>query len=224
MDTYALILQSDYNQVTLGLSKNGKLQNTNIDSKHNASKNLISRMNELLEKSKINWKDISFIGINQGPAPFTTLRVIVTTANGLNFAHNIPLVGVDGITTFLKEQHAQTTVKVVLLNAFAKDVYFGIETENGIKTGWQNHELFLSSLKNQFPNIAITFIGNGTLLYKNRIKKIFEENAMFPDPMPEYTTLKAICTTACKQWDKKENVQQNLLPLYLKTKEYKKAL
>lgn len=225
MKTLSLILQADYNQVSLALCNNSTIIETNIDSKHNASRNLVSRMRALLEKHSLHWKNLSFIGLNQGPAPFTTLRVIITTANGLNFAQKIPLVGVDGITTFLNEHEASTPVTVVLLNAFAKDVYFGIKkNDQTITTGWENHQVFLETLKQDFENTPITFIGNGVVLFEKEIKEVFTDYAHIPDPLPEYTSIEAVTDAAFNQWERKENVHDTLLPLYLKTQEYKQAM
>ena len=225
MEILSLILQADYHQVSLALCKDSTIIETNIDSKQNASRNLVSRMQSLLEKHSFNWDDLSFIGINQGPAPFTTLRVIITTANGLNFAKKIPLVGVDGIQTFLREHKASTPVTVVLLNAFAKDVYFGIKTDNQtITTGWENHIVFLKTLQQDFEQTDITFIGNGVLLFEKEIKEVFKDKAHIPDPLPEYTSIEAITQAAFDQWERKENVHDMLLPLYLKTQEYKPSM
>ena len=223
--TYSLILQSDYNNVSVALCKDSSILEISIDTKHKASINLVSQMNTLLKNQNLSWEDLTFIGLNQGPAPFTTLRVIITTANGLNFAHKIPLIGVDGIKTFLEEQQYNTPLTVVLLNAFAKDVYFGIKKDNTIiATGWENHKIFFESLSKDYVNTSITFVGNGTILFEKEIKEIFGDCAKFPDPLPEYCSVESVVTQAYKQWGQKENVVDMLLPLYLKTQEYKTAM
>lgn len=222
---YSLILQSDYNNVSVALCKDSVLLEVSIDTKHKASINLVSQMNGLLKNQNLAWSDIAFIGLNQGPAPFTTLRVIITTANGLNFAHKIPLVGVDGIKTFLEEQKQSTPLTIVLLNAFAKDVYFGIKKDDQIiATGWENHKVFLESVRKDYINTPITFVGNGALLYEKEIKGIFGDYATMPTPFQDYCSIESIITQSYKQWEKKENVADMLLPLYLKTQEYKTAM
>lgn len=219
---YSLILQSDYNNVSAALCKDGSILKTSIDTKHNASKNIVTQMNTLLQTHDLTWEDLSFIGLNQGPAPFTTLRVIITTANGLNFAHKLSLVGVDGIKTFLNEQKHSTTVTVVLLNAFAKDLYFGIKEDTKIiSTGWENHKVLFESLQKDYPNTPITFVGNGIPLFEKELKEVFGDYAQIPDPVPNYCSFESVVTQAYEQWESKENVHDMLLPLYLKTLQYK---
>lgn len=223
--TYSLILQSDYNNVSLALCKDGTILATSTDTKHNASKNIVSQMNTLLKNHRLTWTDLTFIGLNQGPAPFTTLRVIITTANGLNFAQKLPLVGVDGIKTFLEEQQHSTPVTVVLLNAFAKDLYFGIKQDNKIiSTGWENHKILFESLHKDYPNVPITFVGNGITLFEKELKEVFGEYAEIPEPLTSYCSLESVVTQAYTQWDQKENVHDMLLPLYLKTLQYKTSM
>lgn len=224
MEPFSLLLQADYNQVSIGLAHGPTLLATSTDSKHNASINLVSRLNELLSAHNITWKDLSYLAINQGPAPFTTLRVIITTANGLNFAHKTPLVGVDGVKTLLNEHITTTSVTVVLLNAFGKDLYFGIKANGTITTGWENYELLLKRLHTDFPATPITFLGNGVALFEKEIKEFFKNNAHIMSPLPEYCSIQALAQTAFAQWTAKENVHGTLLPLYLKTQEYKKAM
>ena len=223
--TYSLILQSDYNNVSVALCQSGSILETSTDTKHKASQNIVSQMNMVLKNHSLTWSDITFIGLNQGPAPFTTLRVIITTANGLNFAHKLPLVGVNGITTFLQEQKHTTPITVVFLNAFAKDLYYGIKKDDTVvATGWENYKALFESLVKDYPNTPITFVGNGVALFEKELKETFGEYAFTPEPLPHYCSLESVVTQAYTQWETKENVHDTLLPLYLKTKEYKTAM
>ncbi|MFT6765483.1 MAG: tRNA threonylcarbamoyl adenosine modification protein YeaZ [Alteromonas naphthalenivorans] len=222
MITHSLVLQSDYNNVSIALCKDSSILETSTDTKHNASKNLVTQMNTLLANHNLEWADLNFIGLNQGPAPFTTLRVIITTANGLNFAQKLPLVGVDGIKTFLQEQQHTTSVTVVLLNAFAKDLYFGIKENNKIiATGWENNQILFESLHKDYPNTPITFVGNGVPLFEKELKEVFGDWAQISDPLPHYCSLESIINQAFTQWEQKENIHDTLLPMYLKTLKYK---
>ena len=222
---YSLILQADYQYVSIGLCKGPRLIASFCDPKHKASANLMIRIQELLKTNQVGWADLKFIGVNQGPAPFTTLRVVITTANGINFAKKIPLVGVDGIKTLLQDYPSTTPLTVVLLNAFAQDVYFGIKQANTvISTGWKNISVLIDFLKSDFSETPVTFIGNGVLLFRQELEKTFSKYIHVPDPLPEYTSLEAVGKVACEQWQRQENVQDMLLPLYLKTQHYKPAM
>lgn len=49
---------------------------------------LMHEFNQLLARHTLDWSNISLIGASQGPAPFTTLRALITTLNGISFAKN----------------------------------------------------------------------------------------------------------------------------------------
>src|SRR5439155_21327749 len=50
---------------------------------------------EIIKEAEIVFKDLSAIGISQGPGSYTGLRIGVSSAKGLCFALNIPLIAVD---------------------------------------------------------------------------------------------------------------------------------
>ena len=213
---YSLISQATYQEIQFALYKNEKLIKQCSLIKTEASSLLMDQLNKLLQKYNLTWENIELIGVNQGPAPFTTLRALITTMNGIGFATNIPLVGVDGLTTFIKEQQTKN-VTVVLLNAFSQDVYFAIQDGNSIKTGWDNGQKFLEQLKANYPKQAITFVGNGVPLHQEQITQLFAENEQITIPCPEYVSLQTVAQESFKQ---KIKVPQ-LTPLYLKTQNYK---
>ncbi len=217
------MLHSDYNSVFCGLFQGTENLATVQEQKIKASKNLMLILVTLLNKHSISWSDLDFLGVTQGPGPFTTLRVVMTTVNGLLFSKQIPLVGVDGLHAFLSEYALTPGVVVALLNAFNSDVYFGIKQSDGtITTGWEYNATFLQSLQTTYPSTPITFIGNGVAMHKELILNLFP-HAVIPEPLPETVDLNTVAACALEQWKRGEAVQEPLLPLYLKTLEYKQS-
>lgn len=216
---YALVLQTDYNNVTAALCKDTSILQSITCHKHEASKNLIIHLDSLLEAQSIHWKSLSFIAVNQGPAPFTTLRAVITTANALAFAHTIPLIGVDGITTFLHAVQKKETVTIVLLNAFAHDLYYGIQDQNTVTTGWMHKDKLLQTLEDTYKERALYCTGNGVTLIQDDLQKTFS-NITIAHPLTDYTPFESVVTKAYTQWHA-HKTNTSLLPLYLKTKEYK---
>ena len=220
MKSLSLILQTDYNSVFTALCSETAIIEVVQESKITASSRLICNIVSLLEKHQVSWNDLSFMGVNQGPGPFTTLRVIISTLNGLAFARNIPLIGVDGLAAFLQDVPSQN-VSIVLFNAFAQDVYFGIKQgDEIIAMGWQNIDLFLQKLQNDYAETSLVFFGNGTILFEEKIKNTFKNNAIISSSQILYTSMQAIVTAAYAQWNKRIT-HTSLLPLYLKTMDYK---
>ena len=224
--THFLSLQADYHGITIGIyQETSALQTVSIP-KMNANQLLMPTILNMLSTTQLTFESLAFIAVNQGPAPFTTLRIVITTANGLNFARQIPLVGVDALHTFIQEKHGDTDVTIALLNAFSQDVYFAINNhakKDGLDIGWSSIQEFFQKYSDKFPFQSITFIGNAITLYKEQIEEHFKD-VHFVTPNPEYTNFDACSRAAYKQWQEKRNVCATLLPLYLKMQEYKTAM
>jgi tRNA threonylcarbamoyladenosine biosynthesis protein TsaB len=60
------------------------------------AKGLLSHLSKLLIKNNKTWKDISAIGVFEGPGSFTGLRIGLTVMNTIADAEAIPIVGCRG--------------------------------------------------------------------------------------------------------------------------------
>ena len=221
MNHIYLTLQADYENISLGIWNGTQSIATTTVNKIHACQQLMPSMLNLLNEQSLTFKDLQCIVVNQGPAPFTTLRIVITTANALSFAHNIPLVGVDALTTFAKEYAANDEIVIILLNAFSQDAYFAIAHDGSIETGCQQNSVFLETLAQRFPTQSITFVGNGADLFKEKIMDCFNERANFVEHNPSYTNFAVTAVTGYQQWIDQINVHETLLPLYLKMQTYK---
>ena len=57
---------------------------------------LNSKIEEILNKSSISYKDLNGLAIYKGPGSFTGLRIGVSVANTLAYAQSIPIVARNG--------------------------------------------------------------------------------------------------------------------------------
>ena len=122
-----IIIHHTYEFFQVALFVNDSFTESITDDKRLASKLLIVSIDDLLTKNNVDSESLSFIGVNQGPGLFSTLRSIITTANGLHCAQKIPLVGVDALDATADEFFdGQEQVTIVLLDAFNSDVYYAI--------------------------------------------------------------------------------------------------
>ena len=212
----SLITQSTYNEIQIGLFVDHSLQEQIHIPKTEASKLLILSIQNLLNHHDLSCESLDFIGSNQGPAPFTTLRVLIATINGIAFASNVPLVGVDGLKAFLYETENKAYPQtIILLNAFNKEVYYAYHYQKEIVTGYQKIEILLEKIKTIMPQETICFLGNGAILFQESINKTFSKQAFIPEPTPEFPSLESILKEAFKLFEKKQ-LSHQLQPLYLK--------
>lgn len=213
-------IQNTYNSVEIALFQDSNLLECVCEDKTRASKNFFLMLQALLKKHHIKLQEISFIAVNQGPGPFTTLRVVIASVNGLSFATEIPLIGIDALDAFLLEQNNKKfPYTIALLNAFSNDIYFGIQRLESphFEKGYENIDVFLEHLRHSIAEQdVVRFIGNGTQLYEQKIKNVFGEQAFIPDPLPQTCSVQQIAKMGLEKWQKKEGLSEELMPLYLK--------
>jgi tRNA threonylcarbamoyl adenosine modification protein YeaZ len=214
---YFLALQNSYQEVQIGLFSFGPaLANQQSIDKMHASKDFIPTLDQFLKKNDIALSDIPFIAVNQGPGPFTTLRVVITTANGISFASGIPLIGIDALEAmYIAWHHHQYPYTIILLNAFAHDVYVAIGLRGKIIfKGYKNIDQLLEELQN-IPE-DMYFIGNGISLYLEKIQHTLGSKAIIEPAHPDYCSLEVVGQMGFAKWQAGNKGVYQLLPLYLK--------
>ena len=211
-----LAIQNSYHNVQLALFKRDCLLDQRSIDKKKASKLLIPTVAELLDQQQITLANLPFIAVNQGPAPFTTLRVVIASMNGISFSSNIPLIGVDAFDAMHTEwQDNAYPTTIILFNAFSGEVYFAMERpENPTAKGYQH----IDALLGQCTRLSgtIRFIGNGVELYREKIQNLLGTQAYLPEPMPDYSSIEKIALLGYQQWQEGNRGSHQLLPLYLK--------
>lgn len=209
-----LAIQNTYTHVQMAICTPQAMSTPLVLDKTVASKECIPALEKLLKDNTISLDDLSFIAVNQGPGPFTTLRVVISTVNGLSFARNIPLVGVNGLEA-LAYEYPQTN-KVILLNAFGGDVYYLIDAYGIRSSGVAPINLILQEIVLKIPDSPILFLGNGVNLHSTLISATFGDRALIPNPLPEVATLASIAQLGQAQWNEQTNICYQLQPLYYK--------
>lgn len=215
--TNFLVLQTTYESIQVGLFANNQCLEFIEDDKLNANAALINHLDSLSHCVPLT--QIAFIAVNQGPAPFTSLRVILATANGISFSSRVPLVGIDGMHALIQEQNdPHWPVTVALFNAYHNDCYYALQQPNKpLETGC----LSITTLIEILPcNQPIRFIGQGVQLFKDVLKKMGTK-IIIPEPLPTYASVHYIARMALKKWHDTPEGTHQLLPLYLKETVYK---
>ena len=187
-----------------------------------ASKNFTLMVDHVFAASKKTWKDLSFLAANRGPGPFTTLRTVLALVNGLAYATQLPLIGVDNLNVFVRE-YAQPAndYTCALLNAFCDDVYYAQyeqatdTTVNGCMNIAQWIEQWQAVLQKN-PSIQYSLIGNGVLLHYPLLQHAFNNTLPEKECIAENASVNAIALTALQHWQNNEQVSNEIMPLYLK--------
>lgn len=196
-----LCISSNYDHITISLCFEQTIVESHTIDKKSGNQRLLPDIDMLLKHHNLLFKDLIFIGVNLGPAPYTGLRIALATANGLHLATNIPLVGIDALKAFVHDYppHNENQATVALLNAFNNDLFYAIAYYDGtLQTGYEKASLLHERLAKELNGLKIDWIGNGA-----------------PESTLDYPSQNQLVAYAWQNWQKNETI--NLaLPLYLK--------
>jgi tRNA threonylcarbamoyl adenosine modification protein YeaZ len=220
-----LCIASDYQQIHIALCNEDIIIAQQSVDKKNSNQQLLLAIDTLLKNNNSHLKNIIFIGVNLGPAPYTSLRIAIATVNGLHTATHIPLVGIDALHTFIDKHlpNEKKTITIALLNAFNFDIFYAIAPYNEtIKSGYENIDIFLNNIKQLYAQDRIIFIGNGIELYAKNIKQILGDKATIADSFP-YPSIDQLVQSGWQNWQENKTIEL-ALPLYLKQLAYKNSI
>jgi tRNA threonylcarbamoyladenosine biosynthesis protein TsaB len=216
-----LALQATYTDYQLGLFTEGSLVEQLSQDKFFASRDSITLINTLLAKNCLSIGDIDALVVNQGPAPFTSLRVVLTTVNGIAFSSNTPLIGVDGLKVFIKEHsNPNYPYTLALFNAFNNEAYYALTSPEKTELGYKNIEELLHEIKVCYPDITVRCIGSGVEHFKEGIFTILGNAAYIPSPLPAHCSLNSLVEEYLVGHS---STHKQLFPLYLKKPTYKQS-
>lgn len=149
------------------------------------STELFGRIETLLEPIQARPNDISHLYITAGPGSFTGLRIAVTVAKMLNFAHQTKIVAADSMDVLAENatvynQQAETKVDYVatILDAKRNLFYAGVfqRTEEGWKKIIPTQMISAEDLMNQLKQANlkhVAFLGEGLVYYAEKFQSPF---------------------------------------------------
>jgi tRNA threonylcarbamoyladenosine biosynthesis protein TsaB len=219
--SFWLCIASDYQFMHIALCKEQTIIETLSTDKADSNKQLLSLIAQLLTKYHLTIHDLLYIGVNVGPAPYTSLRIAIATANGLAYATSLPLVSIDSLLTML-QQYDSMDSPIILLNAFNQDVFYGIKTEKAWLTGCEHIDQLLERLE-QLHITTPYFVGNGASLHYETIIKRFP-HVHISQPIPEYADLTWLIKNCWSSWQEKQDITDQVFPRYLKNIDYKNSI
>lgn len=94
---------------------------------------LFARIDALLTRNGLSYKDLTRIAVTTGPGSFTGLRIGLSAARGLGLALGIPVIGVPSL--FALSLRAECNLVAVLLDARRDEAYFQTFSGPGIPVG-----------------------------------------------------------------------------------------
>ena len=159
--TYILNIETATKNCSVSLAQNGRtiLHKEIAEQGYSHAEKLHVFIEEILKESKVNFQDIKAIAISKGPGSYTGLRIGVSTAKGLCYALNVPLISVDTLEVLAKQVDIANGLIVPMLDARRMEVYSAVFDSEHIKIMEVQAEILT---ENSYADIleAVYFVGD----------------------------------------------------------------
>lgn len=179
--TYILNIETSTKNCSVSISLNEKLIALKelCEANFSHAEKLTPFINEVLEEAKIRLKDLNAIAIGKGPGSFTGLRIGVSSAKGLCFGLDIPLISVPTMEILANATTLEKGYIIPLLDARRQEVYTAVfnEKHEFVKETF-NHILDENSFLVYLNKHKVIFLGDGITKTKEIIT---HKNATFLD-------------------------------------------
>jgi len=179
----ALILniETSTKNCSVGLSKDGvciALKEENNGGYSHAEK-LHVFIEEILNDQKLQVSDLDAIAVGKGPGSYTGLRIGVSTAKGLSYAADIPVITIDTLQALAKTIDIKEGFIVPMIDARRLEVYSAIfDTKHQKTRDIQAEIIDETSYSELLKENTIHFLGDGAHKCK---EIIIHTNAKFID-------------------------------------------
>ena len=176
---YILNIETSTTNCSVSLSKGGEtlLLKEDYNSNYSHAERLHLFIEEVINEANISKNDLSAVAISKGPGSYTGLRIGVSTAKGLCYALDIPLIAVSTLEALAGQVKADDGIVIPMLDARRMEVYSAVfdQSNNQIRET-KAQVLDENSFKSYLNEGKVYFIGNGVQKSKEIIK---HDNAVF---------------------------------------------
>jgi tRNA threonylcarbamoyladenosine biosynthesis protein TsaB len=172
---------------SVSFSKNGQVIALKENSEGQSHAKLLTVfIDELLKENQLKVKNFDAIAVSMGPGSYTGLRIGVSTAKGLAYAADLPLIAVSTLQSLALSITQEPNKNIErnawicpMIDARRMEVYTSFfDTLNVQKTDISADIIDENSYSDILKNRQVVFCGNGAAKCKNMIK---HDNAMFLD-------------------------------------------
>lgn len=160
-----LSLETATRTCSVALGKNGQLlayKDFHSEQYSHAEK-LNTMIIDLLEEEGVDWNDIDAIAVSEGPGSYTGLRIGVSTAKGLCYARNLPLIAINSLASLANRAASNAhDYRCPMFDARRMEVYAAVYDQNN-KEVKSTEPVIIDefSFKDLLENGSVLFMGPG---------------------------------------------------------------
>ena len=137
---------------------------------------------EIIKEANISFHDLNAIAVSKGPGSYTGLRIGVSSAKGLCYALEIPLLAIDTLTILAHQIQVDNGIIIPMIDARRMEVYSTVFNSDYEKIREVQAEIITSDSFASY-NKTIHFIGDCNEKVQPVLAKtdcIFHNDAVFP--------------------------------------------
>ena len=180
MSNYILNIETSTKACSAALFNSGKLISFKESNTANFShsEKLLNFISELIDSSEITLSDLNAVAVSMGPGSYTGLRIGVSTAKGLCYGLDIPLISVSTLKAMSSAMilKQQADLYCPMIDARRMEVYSAIfDANNNQLRDIQADIIDGSSYKKELEKVMV-FFGDGSEKAKD---VILNKNAIF---------------------------------------------
>jgi len=131
-----LLIETATSNCSVALSENGKIIAVKEANEQNIHASHITLfIHKLMKNTGKKYTDLKAVAVSKGPGSYTGLRIGVSTAKGLCYALDIPLLGVDTLEAMacgllLQNEISDSELLIPMIDARRMEVYTGVFKSN----------------------------------------------------------------------------------------------
>lgn len=137
---------------------------------------------EVLQEAGITIKDVAAIAVSMGPGSYTGLRIGVSSAKGLCYALNIPLIAIDTLELLARKITIDAGIIIPMIDARRMEVYTAIFNADYTKVRDTQAEIITED-SFEYIDTVIHLTGDGAAKCKELMsgdKFIYHDDVLYP--------------------------------------------
>lgn len=194
-----LCIESATKSCSVSLSQNGKTLQTIelVSDQYSHSEKLTLFIDQILKDQQKSFSDLDAVAVSKGPGSYTGLRIGVSTAKGICYAIDKPLISISTLEAMAYGMSLEypNLIYCPMLDARRMEVYCAFY--GNIESEIEAKVLDLNSFKEELDKHSIIFFGDGS----DKFKEIVDHpNAKFVDDVfPSATNMSVLAQLAFDQ-------------------------
>jgi tRNA threonylcarbamoyladenosine biosynthesis protein TsaB len=163
-----LCIETATKNCSVGLSEHGSVIGLKelATEGYSHAENLHVFIEDVMKQASKKLSDLDAIAVSKGPGSYTGLRIGVSTAKGLCYSLDIPLISLETLDILAQQVKEPTTI-IPMLDARRMEVYSAIYDVNKNRTrGTEAQILDEYSFDQHISEAKTTFIGDGVTKFE----------------------------------------------------------